>query len=389
MTLARILLQSCVLVAGLNSACTFYTACPDNRTNNPSGTGGSSGGGGTSNPDGTGGTDISFGGEAPRGKWVNETFNLTDLQSECGNVTYLSAKPGEDRLIVSIAQHGLLAKASGGSEWVPLGQGKNSAVITNRGSTIVYDPTNANVFWEAGIYNGGGVYRTDDGGDTFVDLGLRHDDYVSVDFNDPERKTLLASGHEAPGLLHYSVDGGATWSDIGASFPKEVHICSWPVVLDASTFLLGCGTYGGGAGGIFRSADAGNSWQRVSEHKIFPGPLLASNGSQYWSGEVNEGIVRTDDQGQTFHGPFGKGELTEATPVELPDGRIAALGQRRIVVSSDKGTTWQIVTTDLPFQPNGIVYSPQGRAFYAHHWTCEAKIPSDAVMSYAFDYQAK
>lgn len=377
MTLARNVLQSCLLVAGLNSACTFYTSCPDYRPSNVSSTGGS----------GNDPAVVSVGGEAPQGQWLNETLNLADLQSECGNVSYLSAKPDEDALIVSVAQHGLLTKASDGGQWSSLGQGQGSAMITNRGSAIVYDPSDSNVFWQTGIYNGGGLYRTDDGGETFIDLGLEHNDFVSVDFTDPERKTLLVSGHEAPRVLHYSKDGGATWRDIGGTFPEDGHICSWPLVLDGSTFLLGCGTYAGGVGGIFHSTTSGRSWERVSEHRVASGPLLASDGSQYWSGEANEGLVRSDDQGQTFQGPFGKGELMPVTPVELPDGRIAALGQRRIVLSGDKGQTWRVVSADLPFKATGIVYSAQARAFYAYHWTCEAEIPEDAVMSYAFDYE--
>jgi hypothetical protein len=387
MKLARLLLQASVLLAGSNSACTFYTACPDKPAPNNPAAGGSNGTGGSN---GNGGTpDVTTGGEAPRGKWVNETLNLTDFTSECGNVSFMAAKPGEDLLIVSIAQHGLLARASDGDEWLPLGQGQDSAVITNRGSTIVFDPADPNVFWESGIYNEGGVYRTDDAGDTFEDLGLHHNDYVSVDFTDPERKTLLASGHEIPHLLHYSNDKGKTWTDIGATTPDSTNICSWPVVIDASTFLLGCGTFGGGAGGIFRSTDAGESWENVVDHKIFPGPLLASDGTQYWSAEVLEGIVRSDDQGQTFEGPFAKGQLGNVTPVELPDGRIAAAGNRVIAVSDDKGKTWQVVTTAMPFEPTGIVYLPAARAFYAYHWTCENNVPDDAVMSYAFDYEAQ
>jgi photosystem II stability/assembly factor-like uncharacterized protein len=377
MMLARTLVKSCVLVAGLNSACTFYTDCPDIP---PPVSAGGSGSGGT-------GSSIADGGELPQGDWVNETFNLAELSSECGNVPYLSAKPNEDLLIVSVAQHGLLSKASDGDRWEALGQGQGSAVITNRAATIVYDPTDPSVFWEAGIYNGGGVYKTEDAGVTFLDLGLTHNDYVSVDFGDAQRKTLLASGHEAPGVLHYSKNGGSSWSDIGGNFPEDARVCSWPVVLDASSFLLGCGTYGGGAGGIYRSVDTGDSWERVSPHKIAAAPLFASDGAEYWIAESSGGIVRSDDAGETFEGPFGAGALSELSPIELPDGRIGALAQRRIVVSADRGETWRVATAEIPFQPNGIVYSPSGLRFYAYHWTCAADVPSDAVVSYAFDYE--
>jgi hypothetical protein len=84
MTLARNVLLPCVLVAGLSSACTFYTDCPDIPP--PASAGGSGATGGTGGTGGTAPGSVSVGGEPPEGEWVNETFNLTDLSSECGNV---------------------------------------------------------------------------------------------------------------------------------------------------------------------------------------------------------------------------------------------------------------------------------------------------------------
>jgi photosystem II stability/assembly factor-like uncharacterized protein len=72
----------------------------------------------------------------------------------------------------------------------------------------VYDPENPNTYWESGIYNDGGVFRTDDGGATFQPLGnVTHIDAVSVDLTDPDRSTLLAGAHEQSVLLR-SGDGG-------------------------------------------------------------------------------------------------------------------------------------------------------------------------------------
>jgi hypothetical protein len=50
-------------------------------------------------------------------------------------------------------------------------RGARSAAIVNRPSSIVYDPVHSNVFWESGIYNKNGIYRSDDGGTTFSALG--------------------------------------------------------------------------------------------------------------------------------------------------------------------------------------------------------------------------
>jgi hypothetical protein len=391
-------LQVGLVVATLSSACTFYTACPNPQQEQPpantagtnsgtSGSGGTSGGG--SSGEGGHGNSIGAGGEAPMGEWVNETFNLTELESECGNLTYLSSKPDEDMLIVSIAQHGLFQKTGDGSEWTLLGQGEGSASITNRGTSILYDPEHPKVFWESGIYNGAGVYRTDDDGETFVELKVSHNDYVSVDFTDPDRQTLLASGHEQDRKLYKSVDGGESFEEIGDRLPSSAKVCPQPVILDTSTYLLGCGSYGGGDRGLYRSTDAGDSWAQVSTHGGGAAPLLASDGTIYWPSEGTEGIVTSSDSGKTWDGPFGVGELAGATPVELPDGRVVALGQRRLLVTSDKGEHWRAVTTTSPFQPLGLAYSSARKAFYIWHFSCDTQVPVDGVMAFDFDYEAE
>jgi hypothetical protein len=385
MTSARVL-SSLAVLFGLSTpiACTFYTACPDN--NQQPNTGGNNGTGGTP---GTGGGDIGEGGALPDGEWHNETFNIVDLESECGNTPLMSANPNADMVIVSVARHGLWAKASDETEWRQLGQGDGSAVITNRGSSITYDPENPNTFWESGTYTTTGVFRTDDGGETFVEFPIGHNDSVSVDFTDPDRLTLLATGHEEGHRLYLSSDGGVSWGEIGDNLPADAGTCGQSLVIDASTFLLGCGSYGGGNVGIHRSTDGGESWTLVSEHASGGNPLVASDGTLYWMGEAKGGVIKSDDQGETWQGPFGEGELGFGTPVELPDGRLAALGQRRVLVSDDAGETWRVVTSAAPFEPAGVIYAVDRRAFYVWHWTCASQIAEDAVMAYDWDYETE
>jgi hypothetical protein len=127
------------------------------------------------------------------GNWVNVTSNLAGTTSECGNMTFVSAKPDEDLMIAGIARQGLWGSRDGGTSWHRLGSGSGSATIVNRTGSIIYDPARSEVFWESGIYNGNDVYRTDDDGSVFRGLGsARHNDSVSVDFTDRNRRTLLA-----------------------------------------------------------------------------------------------------------------------------------------------------------------------------------------------------
>src|SRR5690242_11581349 len=95
---------------------------------------------------------------------VNATGNLAGTASECGNLSLVSAMPGSGAVIAGVAQKGLWVTSDGGGSWQPLGTGPGSAAITNRPAWISYDPLSAGVFYEAGIYNGGGAFRTADGG---------------------------------------------------------------------------------------------------------------------------------------------------------------------------------------------------------------------------------
>src|SRR5205823_1076331 len=131
-------------------------------------------------------------------------------------------RPDHDMLSVSVALHGLWASEDGANSWTALGSDPGSAAITNRGSGIVFDPEHPDTFWESGIYNGNGVYRTDDNGRTFKALGeVPSSDAVSVDLSDPARRTLLSGTHERT-MAYRSVDGGATWTDVANSLPAEV-----------------------------------------------------------------------------------------------------------------------------------------------------------------------
>lgn len=323
--------------------------------------------------------------DAPPPQWVDVTSNLANLESECGNLTLLSARPCTDEIIAGVAQRGLFMTSDGGGSWNPLGTGPGSAVITNRPSSIVYDPEHPEVFWESGIYNGGGVYRTDDGGTTFVQLGdFGHNDLVSVDFGDPERLTLLAGSHEQQQRLMYSNDGGMTWVDIGPNLPADSNFSSAPLVIDASTFLVGACGYAQAQCGVFRSTDAGMTWQNTApELAPVARPLWASDGAIYWSTIYDSGIARSDDQGASWE-KVAEG-IVSGHPVELADGRIMDVTADHVVVSADAGVTWTQVGEPLPFKPAGVTFSAQTKTMYVWQWDCGNVVLPNAIASAGFD----
>lgn len=330
---------------------------------------------------------IEYGSAGGGAAWTNVTANLAGLGSECGNMTLLSARPDRDVVIAGVAQRGLWVSANGATAWSPLGQATGSAVITNRPSSIVYDRAHPATFWESGLYNGGGVYRTDDDGATFSRLGTATNiELVGVDFTDPARRTLLAGGHESAHLFR-STDGGGTWVDIAAQLPATAGATSYPLVLDAQACLLGTALSTGA--GIFSSGNGGTSWTLVSATEVRSRPLVASDGAIYWP-LANGALVRSSDHGSSWTKVTAAGTLTPTTGglIELPDGRFAAITSGYVGLSSDRGATWKRTGQPLPYSPSGLIYSSFRKAFYVWRFDCLAgadPVPADAIMRMAFE----
>jgi photosystem II stability/assembly factor-like uncharacterized protein len=325
-----------------------------------------------------------------RAQWVNVTANLAGLPSECGNMCLLSAVPGQDRIIAGIAKRGLWQTTDGGATWTALGQGANSDAIINRPSQIVYDPKNANAFWESGIYNSFGIYRTSDGGQTFQHLGsATHNDYVSVDFADPQRRTLLAGGHEQSRAVWKSVDGGQTWTNVGTTLPEGTKHTTHPLLLDAATYLVNASGWGKGTGGVFRTSNGGATWTQVSALEANGAPLLASDKSIYWPIAYGRGIIRSTDQGQTWTQVCGAGVLKGSEVVELPDRRLAAVGGKGLKVSADQGATWTSVGEPTPVQPAGVIYAPARQSFFIWNWDCKDRVLTNAIWRHEYRVEAK
>jgi photosystem II stability/assembly factor-like uncharacterized protein len=309
--------------------------------------------------------------------WVDATANLAGLPSECGNMYYVVADPAADRVIAGVAKQGLWVNDAGTDQWTQLGTGPGSDDVTNRAAAIVFDPDVPERFWESGHYGDAGAFVTEDGGATFDRLGdIEHLDGISVDVTDPDRQTLLAGAHERADLYR-STDGGDTWTNIGPGLPAGVGFANQPLVIDAQTFLLG--TNNGDASGIFRSTDGGTSWIRVSDGGVFGAPVVSADGSISWTLDRRAGLVRSTDGGATWTVVSSEG-LASYQLVELPDGRLASVNATNVIVSEDRGATWQPVGSPFPTAgAYGLTYSAPRNAFYINQWDCGDVVPPGSV----------
>jgi hypothetical protein len=124
-------------------------------------------------------------------------------------------------------------------------------------------------------------------------------------------------------------------------------------------------------------------------------PLRAQDGTLYWISELAGGITKSDDDGQTWSDALGTDIVSvglHSFPVELPDGRIAAMSKESIIVSDDGGASWKGASPALPYAPAGFFYSAAQRAFFTFRATCgvgKDPVADDGVMRFDFDYETQ
>ncbi len=129
---------------------------------------------------------------------------------------------------------------------------------------------------------GDGIYRSSDAGKTWTHLGLRDGQQIpalAVDPRDPNRLFAAVLGHpygpnEERGIFR-SADGGQTWQKV---LYKDENTGGSDIEMDPSNpdVLYAClwrgrqgpwedgNSYGGAGGGIFKSTDGGSTWNKLA-----------------------------------------------------------------------------------------------------------------------------
>ncbi len=231
-----------------------------------------------------------------------------------------------------------------GSTWHPLFDQQSTGSI----GAIAVAPSDPNIIYVgsgAGIIRpdlatGNGIYKSTDGGKSWVNLGL-HDTQmiamIAVDPRDPNRLFVAALGHphgpnEERGVFR-STDGGRTFQKvlykdeytsandvkIDPSDPNIVYAALWQ---QQQSFIEG-GSFGGANGGIFKSTDGGTTWQQLTDG--LPTVLQA-----------NLAIAPSDSK--TLYATIaGAAPGTPAAPVGLGGGVIG------FYKSSDAGAHWSLM----------------------------------------------
>jgi len=230
---------------------------------------------------------------------------------------------------VGAAGGGVWKSSNGGATWSAVFEKEPVSAI----GAVTIDPTNQNVVWvgtgEANPRNnvtyGDGVYKTTDGGKTWTNMGLkptRHISRILVDPKKPDHVIVGAFGDPFRDSIDRGVyvtdDGGKTWTKtlyvgpqsgaaelaMDPNNPAIIYASIWQFRREPWTFHSG-----GPDDGIWRSADGGKTWTRLTGHGLPTGIMgrsavaIAPSDSKrvYAVIEAKGGILwRSDDAGQNW-----------------------------------------------------------------------------------------
>jgi len=283
------------------------------------------------------------------------------------------------------------------------------------------DPRDGSLYACTNFFGGGTVQRSTDGGKTWEraeELGLPDDELKlnAVWHLEPGGDGELWLGGD-PGVLFRSDDKGVTWEPNRALLEHETRdrwgpgaggMCLHSINVDpndANRLVIGIS-----AAGVFRSDDAGESWEPVNKgtaadflpepypdvgqcvHKVLVHPQQPD---RLWQ-QNHCGVYRSDDRGTSWERLDGNGlpsgfgfplmldprdpDTAYVIPEQGADNRVVAEGRLGVYRTRDGGASWELAADGLPERawvgvlreasawdgrdPNGLYFGTQGGSVF-------------------------
>src|SRR5262249_14352936 len=161
-----------------------------------------------------------------------------------GRVVALAVDPNDfSQYYVGVASGGVWKTTNAGTTWTPVFDSQTSYSI----GVVVLDPRNPLTVWvgtgennsQRSVSYGDGAYRSDDGGKTWKNVGLKSSEHIGRIAIDPRNSDQVYVAAQGPlwgpggdrGLFK-TVDGGKTWKNI-LSISENTGVTD--VVIDPET----------------------------------------------------------------------------------------------------------------------------------------------------------
>jgi len=265
--------------------------------------------------------------------------------------------PGDPNVYyVGAASGGIFKTIDGGTNWEPI---FDSQDVSSVGSLAVA-PSDPNIVWagtgetfiRSHISVGNGIYKSTDAGKTWTHTGLEKTGRIGrviIDPRNPDIVLACALGHaygpQPERGVFRTADAGATWQRV--LFADENTGCSDiamdpnnPRILYAGMWQLEMHTWGrtsgGPSSGVYKSTDGGLTWHHLTGHGLPNTPVgkigvaVAKRGSRVYA------LIESGDGVPMDGKPTGRGQLWS---------------------SDNAGDTWQIMSYDRQLQGRSAYYT--------------------------------
>src|SRR6188768_123767 len=163
--------------------------------------------------------------------WKTETFNGLTFRGigtakTSGRVVDIAVNPNNhNEYFVAAGSGGVWKTSNKGITYTPVFDGEGSYSI----GCVRIDPTNSNVIWvgtgennnQRSVAYGDGVYKSEDGGKSWKNMGLKNSEHIGMIAIDPKNsETVYVAAYGplwSPGGdrgIYKTTDGGKTWKQV-------------------------------------------------------------------------------------------------------------------------------------------------------------------------------
>ncbi len=232
---------------------------------------------------------LSFAQKSTDSPWQEATFKGLELRNigpafMSGRIADIAIHPKNDNTwYVAVASGGVWKTINAGVTWTPVFDQQTSYST----GCVTIDPSNPHIVWVGTGENDGGrhigfgdgVYKSEDGGKSWKNMGLKNSEHLSKIIVHPNNSNIVWAASQGPLWskggergLYKSTDGGESWKRvlgddewtgvtevvIDPRNPDRLYAATWQRHRTLAAYMGG-----GPKSGLHRSEDGGETWTQL------------------------------------------------------------------------------------------------------------------------------